>query len=86
MLATCSDDGIAITFSPFLKTPTASTPKTVPGNQPFPRCRSVPPTITAAIASNSMPIAAIGWPEFIRPVSSSAANPDMKPASAYTET
>ena len=59
---------------------------TVPGNHPMTRCLSVPPTMTAANASNTIPIAAMGWPEFILPVSSKAAIPDIKHPSAYTDT
>src|SRR5207249_3780311 len=62
MLATCSEEGTAMTFKPFFRTPTVSTPNNVPGSQPLPRSNEVPPTTTAATASNSMPIEAIGCP------------------------
>ena len=41
----------------------ASTPSGVPITYPTPPLKSVPPTTTAAIASNSIPVAAIALPE-----------------------
>ena len=82
MLALCSDEGTASTLRPFFNTPIVNTPSSVPGSQPLPRSNDVPPTTTAAIASNSMPIDAIGWPAFMRPVSSSAPTPAIMPPSA----
>ena len=81
MLATCRDEATSSTLRPFFSTPMVTTPTRVPPRLPLPRSNDVPPTMTAAMASNSMPMAAVGWPELMRPVSSSAANPAIAPAS-----
>ena len=82
MLATCTEDGSAIRLSPLRSTPTAITPSKVPSSQPLPRSNEVPPTATAAMASNSSPRPAVGCPEFMRAVINRPAMPAMVPPSA----
>ena len=43
--------------------PKIRTPIIVPASNPTPPLRSVPPITTAAIASNSSPLPALGFPE-----------------------
>jgi hypothetical protein len=82
MQLTCKAEETAIKFSPLRSTPIINVPNNVPNNQPSPRSNDVPPSATAAIASNSMPIPAVGWPALRRLASRRPARPAMAPASA----
>src|SRR5215207_282932 len=66
--ATCHSAGMLKRLSPLRSVATASAPPTVPVSPPRPPTKEVPPSITAAMASNSKPMPIVGWAEFVRAV------------------
>jgi hypothetical protein len=56
-------------FSPLRSNPINSTPARTPSTDPRPPKKDAPPMMTAAIASSSMPIPALGKPLVVRPAS-----------------
>ena len=73
-------------FNPFPNIPIIPTPIHVPTIEPEPPIILVPPSTTAAIASNSAPSPTVGEPDAKRDDSIIPANAVSSPASAYTFT
>ena len=67
-----------------LKTPIISAPIIVPLILPFPPVSFVPPSTTAAIASSSYPVPAVGWAEYNLEVIIIPAIADNIPLIVYT--
>jgi len=78
--AACHSAPTPTRFIPLRRTPTASAPITVPMMPPRPFSKDVPPRMTAAIASNSMPMPTNGCAALVRAVMMKEAKAANAPA------
>ena len=66
----CQKADTLLMLSPLRNRPMMTTPESTPSTVPRPPKNEAPPMITAAMASSSMPMPALGKPELVRPASS----------------
>lgn len=77
-------DDTPIRFNPLLRNPRINAPIKVPVIRPRPPDKLQPPNTTAAIASNSYPVPAVGCAEERRATSMLPAKAANAPQRAYT--